>query len=131
MKGVCSLGNFSIYLDQNVKDYRISDGRLVVANGDTTVMNRIFVRLQIQLGEWYLNLNDGLNYLGSGGILGGKYSAAQLGAIYRRAVLDDANVTAINELTISQLRTNPRSYNVYVNCTIDGGSTIELDIPVD
>lgn len=120
-----------MYLDQEVNDYRIADGKFVIANGSNTVVNRIFTLLRVQLGEWYLNINAGINYLGDNGILGGKLSAAELNAIYRRAVLSDPDVTSINDLFVTQQKGNPRSYQVYINCTITGGSTIELTVPID
>lgn len=96
---------FSIALDRtaSVPDFRIRAGRLVLARESDAARDRIYTVLSTQLGEWFLNVDQGVPYLGAGGLLGGKMSEAEAGAILRRAILSDPEVDLVESLSMSEV----------------------------
>lgn len=83
-------------------DYRIADGRIVLSTGADAVRDRLFTALSTQLGEWFLDAEDGVPYYGVGGILGGKMTEAEVGAILRRRILLDPEVSRVVTFTMNQ-----------------------------
>lgn len=83
-------------------DFRIVNGRIVISSGADAARDRIFTALNIQLGEWYLNSTKGIPYYGENGILGGKRTEAEVGAIFRRVILRDPESDRIVNLNIVQ-----------------------------
>lgn len=83
-------------------DFRIVNGRIVISSGADAARDRIFTALNIQLGEWYLNSTKGVPYYGENGILGGKRTEAEVGAIFRRVILRDPESDRIVNLNIVQ-----------------------------
>lgn len=58
--------------------------------------------LNIQLGEWWLDVDKGIPMYGEDGILGGKRTEGEVGAIYRRAILRDPETERVVSLSIVQ-----------------------------
>lgn len=58
--------------------------------------------LNIQLGEWWLDVDKGIPMYGENGILGGKRTEGEVGAIYRRAILRDPETERVVSLSIVQ-----------------------------
>jgi hypothetical protein len=86
----------------NQVDFKIERGRIVMCTSADAVRDRIFTALSTQLGEWYLDLEDGVPYTGEGGILGGKLTEAEVSAIIRRRILLDPEVNRIISLQVTQ-----------------------------
>lgn len=86
----------------NQPDYQIRNGRIVLSTREDAARDRIFTRLSINRGEWYLDQDIGIPYLGADAILGGKKSEAEVGAIIRREILLVDQVDRINSLEITQ-----------------------------
>lgn len=85
-----------------VADYQISAGRIVLSIGADAARDRIFTALSTDVGEWYLDVTKGIPYTGENGILGGKRSEAEVGALYRRRILLCPEVGRVNSLEINQ-----------------------------
>lgn len=83
-------------------DYQIREGRIVLSSGADAARDRIFTVLSINRGEWFLDVEKGIPYLGADGILGGKKTEAEVGAIIRREILGVDEVDRIVSLDISQ-----------------------------
>lgn len=83
-------------------DYKIKNGKIVISTGADAARDRIFTALNIQLGEWYLDTTIGVPYYGENGILGGKRTEAEVGAIIRRVILTDPEVDRVISLDIAQ-----------------------------
>lgn len=81
-------------------DLQISGGRLVLSYAGDAARDRLFTALSTQQGEWYLDADDGVPYAGEGGILGGKKTEAEVGAILRRRILLDAEVDRIVSMQV-------------------------------
>lgn len=97
--------SFSFLLRRNgatVPDYQIRGGRLVLSRGADAARDRIFTALSTDVGEWYLDVTKGIPYTGEDGILGGKRSEAEVGALYRRRILLCPEVGRVNSLDITQ-----------------------------
>ena len=94
---------FSLALDlsSGIPDFRIVRGQLVRGYESDAARDRLFMRLSTQLGEWVYNTDDGVPYYGSGGILGGKMSQAEVEAIIRRAILSDPEADRIEAMSIT------------------------------
>lgn len=86
----------------NQPDYQIRNGRIVLSAREDAARDRIFTRLSINRGEWYLDQDIGIPYLGPDAILGGKKSEAEVSAIIRREILLVDQVDRINMLEITQ-----------------------------
>lgn len=83
-------------------DYQIKDGRIVLSTGADAARDRIFTALSINRTEWFLDVDKGIPYLGEDGILGGKKTEAEVGAIIRREILNVDEVDRIVSLDIAQ-----------------------------
>lgn len=83
-------------------DYQIKGGRIVLSSGADAARDRIYTALNINRSEWFLDVDKGIPYLGADGILGGKKTEAEVGAIIRREVLHVDEVDRIVALDISQ-----------------------------
>ncbi len=97
--------SFSFLLRRNgltPPDFAISGGRIVLSTGADAARDRIFTALSTQLGEWFLDAEDGVPYYGAGGILGGKMTEAEVGAILRRRILLDPEVRRVVSMTMTQ-----------------------------
>lgn len=86
----------------NQPDYQIRNGRIVLSTGADAARDRIFTALSTDVGEWFLDASKGIPYTGENGILGGKRSEAEVGAIYRRRILQDPEAGRVNSLQITQ-----------------------------
>lgn len=97
--------SFSFLLRRNgatVPDYQIRAGRIVLSSGADAARDRIFTALSTDVGEWFLDVTKGIPYTGESGILGGKRSEAEVGALYRRRILLCPEVGRVNSLEITQ-----------------------------
>lgn len=96
--------SFSFLLQRNgvEPDFIIRRGRIVLSYANDAVRDRLFVALSTQLGEWFLDFEDGVPYNPPGGILGGKMTEAQVSAILRRRILLDPDVDIIESMTVAQ-----------------------------
>jgi hypothetical protein len=83
-------------------DYQIRAGRIVLSSGPDAARDRIFTALSTDVGEWFLDVTKGIPYTGENGILGGKRSEAEVGALYRRRILLCPEVGRVNSLEINQ-----------------------------
>lgn len=83
-------------------DYQIRAGRIVLSAGADAARDRIYTALETDVGEWFLDVTKGIPYTGENGILGGKRSEAEVGAIYRRRILLCPEVGRVNSLEITQ-----------------------------
>lgn len=108
--------SFSLLLRRdgiNPPDFRIEGGRLVLSTGADAARDRIFTALSTQLGEWFLDAEDGVPYYGQ--ILGGKLTESEVGSLIRRRILLDPDVDRIVSLTISK---NPTDRSVSVSAEV-------------
>lgn len=83
-------------------DYQIRGGRIVLSFSADAARDRIFTALSTDVGEWFLDTTKGIPYTGENGILGGKRSEAEVGALYRRRILLCPEVGRVNSLDIDQ-----------------------------
>lgn len=104
-------------------DYQIKDGRIVLSTGADAARDRIFTTLSINRGEWFLDVDKGIPYLGADGILGGKKTEAEVGAIIRRAILNVDEVDRVVSLEINQDSFRHVSVEGEVRLKLDDGSS--------
>ena len=112
---------FSFLLRRNglgQPDYQIKDGRIVLSTGADAARDRIFTALSINRGEWFRDIDKGIPYLGADGILGGKKTEAEVGAIIRREILNVDEVDRIVSLDISQ--------DSFRHVSVDGEARLKL-----
>lgn len=99
-------------------DYQIKGGKIVLSSGADAARDRIFTALNINLGEWYLDVDKGIPLYGENGILGGKRTEGEVGAIYRRAILRDPETERVISLSIIQ--------DSFRRVTVDGTAKLSL-----
>lgn len=111
-------------------DYQIRAGRIVLSTGADAARDRIFTALSTDVGEWFLDVTKGIPYTGQNGILGGKRSQAEVGALYRRRILADPEVGRVNSLDITQdpLRHVDVSADVKLDMADGSSETIQVSI---
>lgn len=111
---------------QGAPDLQILAGRLVLAYESDAVRDRLFTALSTQLGEWYLDAEDGVPYSGAGGILGGKKTEAEVAALIRRRILLDPQVDRVVSMEVTQSAS--RHVTVSAEVLLTTGETINLDV---
>lgn len=72
----------------------------MLSSGADAARDRIYTALSTQLGEWFLDAEDGVPYYGANGILGGKMTEAEVGAILRRRILLDPEVRRVVSMSL-------------------------------
>jgi hypothetical protein len=107
-------------------DLQILGGRLVVAYDADAARDRIFTALSTQLGEWYLDAEDGVPYMGADGILGGKKTEAEVAALIRRRIALDPDVDRVVDLSVIQ--NSNRSVSVTAQVLLTFGETITVSV---
>lgn len=118
--------SFSFLLQRNgatVPDYQIRAGRIVISSGADAARDRIYTALETDVGEWFLDVTKGIPYTGENGILGGKRSEAEVGAIYRRRILLCPEVGRVNSLEINQDANRHVDVSGDVRLEMDDGSS--------
>lgn len=107
-------------------DLQIVNGRLVLSYEGDAARDRLFTALSTQLGEWYLDAADGVPYMGEGGILGGKKTEAEVGALLRRRILSDPQVDRVVSMQVTQDASRRVSVTAEVLLTV--GETITVSV---
>lgn len=123
------MSTFSVALRRTgsgAPDLQVSAGRLILAYEADAARDRIFTALSTQLGEWYLDADDGVPYMGDGGILGGKKTEAEVGALIRRSILGDPEVDRVVDMTVSE--NAARHVSVQAEVLLSVGETITVSI---
>lgn len=111
-------------------DYRIRNGRIVISSGADAARDRIFTALSTQLGEWFLDVDDGVPYYGEDGILGGKKSEGEVTAILRRRILSVPEVDRIESLSVSQDSFRHVTVSAEVLLILEDGTSETISIEV-
>ena len=74
----------------NTGDIAIESGRLVIVSDVQAIKTQLQVRLNLVKGNWFLDLNEGLDYFGS--ILGKKQVDIELTSQFKRAILSTQGI---------------------------------------
>lgn len=123
--------SFSFLLRRNglaPPDFRIEAGRIVLSTSADAARDRIFTALSTQLGEWFLDAEDGVPYYGAGGILGGKMTEAEVGAILRRRILLDPEVSRVVSLSLTQDATRQVRVDANVLLKLTDGTSETINV---
>ena len=89
--------SFSIDIkDDRRRDFSIKNGRLLLCYDVETVIQRLRTRLLKNLGDWYLNRTEGIDYKNK--ILG--FPDKEIGQIFRREILKEKHVERINSFNL-------------------------------
>lgn len=123
--------SFSFLLRRNgttVPDYQIRAGRIVLSTSADAARDRIYTALETDVGEWYLDVTKGIPYTGENGILGGKRSEAEVGALYRRRILLCPEVGRVNSLEITQDANRHVDVSGDVILEMDDGSSETIQV---
>lgn len=111
--------SWAMYVDEDLNEFRISNGVFVIDRGSEAVRRRLYMRLNRQLGEWYLDTSVGINYYSeSNGILGGKLPASAILATIRAAILEDPDVLRVLDSSINKNANIVRGYSVTLECEV-------------
>lgn len=101
---------------------------LVLVTGLEQLMQRLFIRLSMLYGEWFLNITKGIKY--DIDIFIKKPNLATIEAIFKVAILEDSEIDSINSFSMN-LDNKTRKLSVNANiATVYGSATLnkELDI---
>lgn len=109
-------------------DFQIRAGRIVLSSGADAARDRIFTALSTDVGEWFLDVTKGIPYTGENGILGGKRSEAEVGALYRRRILLCPEVGRVNSLDINQDANRHVDVSGSVKLDMDDGSSETIQV---
>lgn len=121
--------SFSLLLRRdgtNPVDFIIRRGRLALSLDNDAVRDRLYVALTTNLGEWFLDNEDGVPYYTDGGILGGKMTEAEVGAIIRRRILQDPDVDRVESLDVVQV--SRRGVSVTAGVVLTTGETVTVTV---
>lgn len=119
--------SYTYYIDPLYNEFRVVDNTLLIARGQDTIKQQLELALKTQLNEWYLDTTVGIPYFyadgspndnSDPGILGGKYSAAEISAILRKVILETPGVLSISTFELGQIDAD-RSITVKSSVVID------------
>jgi hypothetical protein len=79
-------------------DIILSEGDIQLVDTESALRQRTKRRLLTFFGEWFLNRLKGVDYFGK--ILGIQLQPLQVKAEFRKAILDDPEVTDIDSLSV-------------------------------
>jgi hypothetical protein len=110
-------------LDAN-GDIALRDGKSYLITGEAAISQSAKTRLRLFLGEWFLNLSEGVPYYRE--VFVKNPSIPVITAIFRRALLACPGVSSVIALSVT---VDPRTRKATVNGTvkIDTGATITLE----
>lgn len=119
--------SFLLQRDATIEpDFIIRNGRIALSYDSDAVRDRLFTALSTQLGEWFLQSDDGVPYYGNSGILGGKMTEAEVGALIRRRILLDPDVDKIDSMQVSEAP--GRQVRVSVQVRLTTGEPVLLEV---
>ncbi len=100
-----------------------SGGKLVVITGLDEIAQKIAISLQLVLGEWFLNLNEGIPYFER--IFIKNPNPGTITSIFRRAILAVPGVRSVPTLTVD-FTSATRALAVTCVATSITGETIDF-----
>ena len=80
-------------------DIDITDGQASIVEGIDAAVQELAIRLQSFQGDWFLDLNDGIPYIGR--IFVKNVNEADVQAIYTAAALKQPSVVSVDRLAIT------------------------------
>lgn len=101
-----------------------TDGDLII-EGNDEVLQRIRTRLRREYGEWFLNTECGVPWVGDNGngILGSKtIKRSEVLLLIRGVIQDTDGVKSITKLS-STYSSGDRSFDIYAEIVLNDGST--------
>lgn len=115
------MSSFSLNVSGDNQDFSVgSDGRLVLSRGGECARQRIKVRLWRDLGEWWLDTTQGINWYNNG-LLGETTEIDLISATLRREILLDPEVAQIDVFEITRDTGADRGYTI--------NSSVKLNVP--
>lgn len=115
-------------------DFKIDPQTNDLASGYVTgtdeVLQRVRTRLRREYGEWFLNTEEGIPWVGENGngILGSKYKRRdEVLLLIRRCITNTEGVKRIIKLNTTY-QSGDRSVDIYALLVLDGDVTAELQI---
>jgi hypothetical protein len=111
---------FSFLHDEN-GDIDMSQGLRFTPDLQTYVVQRLGENLGFFLGEWFLDLRQGVPYFQR--IIGETPDLALLDTLYRRAILGTAGVGSITSLLLSYDNAK-RLLSISFECVLTDGTTV-------
>lgn len=106
----------------DVHDLRLTDGQLALVDGVGAIVQNIRIRLQFFLGEWFLDLREGLPYFQE--ILVKGPNLGRVRALFRAAILETPGVSLVDLLDLD-LDAPTRVLTVTFRATLDDGTIID------
>ena len=102
-----------------------------IVTGDDEVLQRLWIRLNRELGEWFLNTEAGLPWYQNGyGILGAKPSRKnEIDLLIRREIVSTEGIDQILKY-VSLYASGTRLYDVYCRILLDEGTDREITFGV-
>lgn len=102
-----------------------------IVTGDDEVLQRLWIRLNRELGEWFLNTEAGLPWYQNGyGILGAKPSRKnEIDLLIRREIVSTEGIDQILKY-VSLYASGTRLYDVYCRILLDEGTEREITFGV-
>lgn len=103
-----------------------------IVTGDDEIIQRLWLRLNKELGEWFLNVESGLPWYQDGyGILGAKPSRRNdIDLVLRRCIADTDGVSQILYFR-SLYAGGTRAYTVNVKALLSSGAVQEFNVTAD
>lgn len=106
-------------------DLKLTSSQITLTPDQTTaVAQHLRVRLQFFLGEWFLDLREGVPYYRD--ILKKNPSQQAMLAIFRRVILDTPGIEALNFLNLRVDRAR-RRMDPQFSATLQDGEVLEAD----
>lgn len=90
------MSTFRIFKETETQDLAFENGDFPLSEDKEAVRQQVETNTRLSLGNWFLNLEEGINYAGEGGILGSKTVTPDIEAEFIDAI---TNTFGVVELT--------------------------------
>jgi hypothetical protein len=122
----------NLLLDETTHDLMLVNGNLVIASGDDAVRQAVLCRLLLFKGEWFMNEDIGIPYLGKTNddrtsILGQKNpNMNMIKEVFRQAILNSPGIATVESISAS-LDRSTRLLTISFVAVQDSGARMVVD----
>lgn len=122
------MAKFRVFKETETQDLAFENGDFVFIEDKPAVRQQVETNTRLSEGDWFLNLEEGVNYAGEGGILGSKVVTADIEADFIDIITNTFGVVELRSIDF-ELENNTLKVNgEYLDEFSTEAETIEITV---